>query len=615
MRDNEIRAAFIKHLLSDIKALEKMISDELIEDDIVRIGAEQEFCLVNDRWRPSRLSQEVLKTINDEHFTTELARYNLEINLDPTELKSNSFSILETQLKSLLGKADKAAKKHQNKVILTGILPTIGKKELGLDYLTPTHRYRKLNEVARELRGGDFELNLSGVDELSIRHDSVLFEGCNTSFQMHLQVPSFDFISSYNWAQAISGPVLSVCTNSPILLGRELWSETRIALFQQSIDMRATSRALRDRQARVTIGNHWASGTAVDIFKNDAALYRVIFTKEIENDSMDMLVAGKIPSLDALRLHNGTIYRWNRACYGVGNGKPHLRIENRYIPSGPSVLDQMANFAFWVGLMKGRPSSFDDMSSQMDFRDAKANFVNAARTGKDSALHWNGRQIPVPQLIEKELLPIAYTGLEKAGIDKVDIERFLTIIAHRASGQTASKWLVKNYRNLSKELKKDDAIVSVTKGIYEHQQKENWPVHQWPMLQRNTGETQTARLVSHIMSTQLFVVNETDLAELATSVMEWKEIHHVPVEDNSGDLCGLLTWTHLAKYKMMEATNDQLIVANIMTKDVVTVQPETEIAKAIQLMKKLEYGCMPVVQNKHLVGIITIKDVIPFDHD
>lgn len=615
MRDKDVRARFIKHLLSDIKSLETMIEQGMIEDDVVRIGAEQEFCLVTDQWRPSMNSQDVLNTISDDHFTTELARYNLEINLDPTELRDRCFSEVEQQLRALLAKATSAAKAHQNSVVLTGILPTIGKKELGFDYMTPSPRYRNLNEITREIRGGDFELNLSGVDELSIQHESVLFEACNTSFQTHLQIPSTDFISSYNWSQAIAGPVLSVCTNSPLLLGRELWSETRIALFQQSIDTRGSSRALRDRQARVTIGNHWASGSPVSIFKNDVALYNIILTREIARDSMDVLRSGEIPKLKALCLHNGTIYRWNRACYGVGGGKPHLRIENRYIPSGPTVIDQMANFAFWVGLMKGRPAQFDDMSSQMDFKDAKANFINAARTGKDSALHWKGHQVPVPQLIENEMLPLAYAGLEKCGIDKNDIERLLSIIAHRAKGQTASKWLIRNYRNLGKTLKQDDALLTVTEAIHKNQQTNDLPVHEWPMIDADAKRERTAHLVGHIMSTRLYIVNEHDLAQLATSVMEWKGIHHVPVENDDGDLCGLLTWTHLERYKKMEAIDEQLRVGEIMTRDVVTVHADTEIKKAIQLMKKLEYGCMPVVQNKHLVGIITIKDVLPFDND
>lgn len=611
--NKEQRAKFIKHLLNDIHALELMHEKDLIENDVMRIGSEQEFCLVNEKWRPAKNSESILKEINDPHFTTELARYNLEINLDPVEFEGRCFSLVREQLDTLLEKATKVAAKHKTKIVLTGILPSISKNEMAFDYMTPNPRYWNINDLTKELRGSDFELKLSGVDELSITHDSVLFEACNTSFQMHLQIPSYDFISSYNWAQIISGPVLSVSTNSPLLLGRELWSETRIALFQQSIDTRISSYALKDQQARVTLGSHWASGTAADIFKNDLAQYKVILASDIEEDSLNQLARGEIPKLKALNLYNSTIYRWNRACYGVGNGKPHLRIENRYIPAGPTIIDQMANFAFWTGLMAGRPTKFDDVASTLDFRDVKANFVKAARTGKDSSLHWEGQQVPIPDLVNKELLPIAYAGLEKVGIEKSERELLLGIIGKRTAGNTGTKWLVKNYRDLRKKVRQDDALLTLTKGIHENQ-KTRLPVHEWPMIE-NMEVHEDAQTVGHIMSTKLFVVNENDLAELATSIMEWKGVHHVPVENSSGDLSGLLTWTHMKHYKKMISPSDTLMVSDIMTKDTITVKPETEIKKAIELMKKLEYGCLPVVHGSHLIGIITIKDVIPFDND
>ena len=255
--DKKARAEFIRHLLIDVDALEYMLEKDLIEGDITRIGTEQEFCLVNDNWRPSNKSGEILSDIDDPHFTTEIAVFNLEINLDPVELKNNAFSLVEDQLKDLMKKAMMTAKKYDNKIILTGILPTISKKELEFKYMTPLQRYWMLNDMLKELRGTNFRLHLRGVDELFIKHDSVMFEGCNTSFQLHLQIAPNDFISSYNWAQAISGPLLGVCTNSPILLGRELWSETRIGLFQQSIDTRNSSFALENRQSRVSFSKEW----------------------------------------------------------------------------------------------------------------------------------------------------------------------------------------------------------------------------------------------------------------------------------------------------------------------------------------------------------------------
>lgn len=609
----ESRAKFTGNLLDDIKALELMLEKGLIENDIVRIGSEQEFCLLTDNWRPARSATKILKDLNDPHFTTEIACYNLEINLDPIELKKNCFSLVQAQLNHLLTKAADTAKKHGSRILLTGILPTISKNELQLEYMTPNTRYKVLNDMVKKYRGRDLDLHIRGVDELSIIHDSVLFEACNTSFQMHLQIPPNDFVSSYNWAQAISGPILGVCANSPLLLGRELWSETRIALFRQSVDTRSSSYALKDRQARVTFGKAWAFGSVAEMFKHDIARYNVMLLKNIETNSLSELEKGIIPKLQALNLHNSTIYRWNRPCYGVGGGKAHVRIENRYIPAGPSVIDQMSNFAFWVGLMMGRPSEFDDMPSKMDFRDASANFIKAARTGREAILVWQDKLISVRDLVTKELLPIAYSGLEKAGIDKEDIERLLMIIEQRAKGMTASKWQISNYRKLQKTMKPDDALVLLTQHIYQNQQGE-LPVHKWPMIENHPKMNKSSYLAGHIMSTQLFLVYENDLSSLATSVMSWKNIHHLPIENDKGELCGLLTWEHMKRFKEQGKYHDTSIVSDIMIKDVITVAPETTIEKVIGLMKENEIGCLPVVRDKHLVGIITNNDIIAFNN-
>lgn len=610
--DHTNRKKFISHLLSDISALEYMLRMNMIEDDVVRIGAEQEFCLVNDHWRPAITSGEILEEVNDPHFTTELARFNLEINLDPFELKDDCFSKVEQQLRSLLKKARDAASKHNTLVLLTGILPTISKNELAFDYMTPNPRYWALNDMIKDLRGSDFELYFKGVDELSIIHDSVLFEACNTSFQLHLQIPPDDFVRSYNWAQAISGPVLAVSTNSPLLLGRELWSETRIALFQQSIDTRTSAYSLQDQQARVTFGNAWSEGDITDIFKNDIAQYKVILSKDIEGDAMQELQNGRIPKLAALSLHNGTIYRWNRPCYGVGNGKAHLRIECRYIPSGPSIADEMANFAFWTGLMKSRPARLDDISAEMDFRDVKSNFIKAARTGKESVMIWEGSEYNASDLVLRELLPMAYEGLKTSGIDKTDIERLLTIIEKRVTGNTGSQWKVSNYRKLKKELKQDEALLSLTKAIYDNQWSDA-PVHEWGDVTKQTDKKRSDK-VDHIMSTHLFTVNENDPAELAISIMKWKNIHHVPVQDTSGRLSGLLTWTHVTE-QGTDPDNKEALVSEIMVRDVIITRPDEFIDTAIGIMKEHGIGCLPVVEHGRLVGIITDNDIKKLGHE
>ncbi|SMG13059.1 CBS domain-containing protein [Marivirga sericea] len=611
--NNALRTSFIEHLLTDIKSLEQMLEQGMIEDDITRIGAEQEFCLVNNNWRPSQKSVEILEAINDPHFTTELARYNLEINLDPIKLEGKCFSKYEKSLDLFLEKAATAAAEKENRVILAGILPTISKNELGMDFMTPSPRYYALNDTIKAHRGKDIDLRIRGIDQLSIIHDSVLFEACNTSFQMHLQIAPDDFISSYNWAQAISGPLLSICCNSPLLLGRELWSETRIALFQQSIDTRSSSFALKDQRARVTFGNAWVSGSIAEIFKDDIARYKLLIAREIEQNSSEELAKGNTPKLQALNLHNGTIYHWNRCCYGVGNGKAHVRIENRYIPAGPTVKDEIANFAFWIGMMMGRPKEFDDMESVMEFRDAKSNFIKAARTGKESVLRWKGEQYSARELITKELLPIARVGLERAKIAKEDIDYYLGIIEERLTKETASRWCIRNYRKLKQTHKKDDALLMLTKAMHANQ-KIGHVSHDWPEVDPSLEAHEAAYMAAHIMSTELFTVTENDLADLATSVMLWKNIHHLPVENKKGELCGLLTWSHLEKYRKDVGNTEALPVSDIMTKDIITVRPETTIENALVIMKKNSIGCVPVTHDQHMVGIITIDDILPYDN-
>ena len=608
------RSKFIKNLLDDLEVLQVLLEEGHIETAPIRIGAEQEFCLVTDQWRPAKSFQQILDELNDPHFTTELAQYNLELNMDPLELERNCFSAMEDRLRTYLNRAEEAANKFNCKTVLTGILPTISTNELELEFMTPADRYYMLNQRIKELRGGDFHIKLKGVDDLSINHDSVLFEACNTSFQMHLQIKPDDFVSSYNWAQAISGPVMGICVNSPMLLGRELWSETRIALFQQSIDTRYSSYALKNQVPRVTYGNEWSTGSILDIYKSDIVRHKAILAREIGSNSKEMMANGEIPKLEALCVFNGTIYRWNRPCYGVGNGKPHLRIENRYIPSGPSILDEVANFAFWVGLMHGRPEEFDDIHEKMDFRDAKNNFLKAARNGRQTVMVWRGEHISVRNLIEREFLPIAEQGLKKIGIDQADIDRYLSVIQKRTQTQTGSQWMVKNYRYLNSELKTDDALMALTKHIHQMQQK-NHPIHEWEDIKDRDSAHEDAHLVYHIMSTQLITINESDLAELAVRIMEWEDIHHLPVVNQQGDLTGLLTWRHIENFKQSSESTDDLKVSDIMIHDVFSVRPKTEISAAVKIMKRHEFGCLPVISGRELVGIITVEDVIKFVND
>ncbi len=613
--NEKTRLNFTRNLLDDLEALDQMLREGKIESGIVRIGAEQEFCLVNQNWRPAAKALPILKSIKDHHFTTELARYNLELNLDPVELTGDAFTRVENQLTRLLRKAEKAATEQNTKIVLTGILPSISTYELRKEFMTPMPRYRALNEMMRKLRGTHFHLHLSGVDELSIKHSSVMFEACNTSFQMHLQIEPEDFTSSYNWAQAISGPVLGLCVNSPLLLGRELWAETRIALFQQSIDTRGVTQTLRDQPSRIAFGDNWINGTIADIFKNEISRHKIILSKHIEENALEKLKSGDIPKLQAACLYNGTLYHWNRACYGVGNGKAHVRIENRYIPAGPTILDEMANFAFWVGLMSGRPSEFDHLPGKMSFKDAKANFIKAARTGSESIMAWMGEEIELNKLVLTRLLPIARQGLEKRKISKPDIDRLLAVIEARAQSHTAAQWMTRSYRKLRTALKPNDAVIALTKSIFDNQQT-GQPAHEWPRQSIPPIVQGAATKVGHIMTTQVVTAYMNDMAELTLRIMEWKNIHHLPIVDHKERLVGLLTWTHMQRFNKKKRMEDySMRVSEVMEPNVCTAEPSTPILEAIALMKEKAIGCLPVIQKKQLAGIITIKDVLEFDKD
>ena len=601
------KSDYIHQLVKDIDALDQMIKEDIVESTPIRIGAEQEFCLINSEYKPSKNALEVLKAIDDAHFTTEIGNYNLELNLDPFELKGNCFSQLATQLENLLCKAKEAASNFDTKILLTGILPTLTLKDIGVENMTPIQRYAVLNEAITESRLQDFNIHIKGVDELNLLHDSVMLEGCNTSFQMHLQVAPNDFIDSYNWAQAIAGPILSVCTNSPFLFGKELWSETRIALFTQSVDTRANSFLLNEKQSRVSFGAEWTQGSITDIFKDNIARFRSLVTSKYIKDSVDMLAQGEIPKLKALNLHNGTVYRWNRACYGVGNGKPHLRIENRYIPSGPTIADEIANMMLWVGVMLGQPKHLKKIHEVMNFKDAKSNFFNAARYGMATQFMWNNQFVPSHQLILDEFLPMAYKGLYSMGISPKDAEHYLGIIEKRVQSHSGAQWMTKSYRELLKTHKPFEAIQTLTSNIY-HKQEKGYPVSTWNVLSKYaTTPFDGEKLVKHKMSTDIFSVRADDSLELVLHIMQWKQINHMPVINDKRELIGLLSWKDL-KTILNDVDKLKASVNSMMITTLITINQYESVESAKLKMKAHNIHCLPVVKGKKLLGIITTND-------
>lgn len=607
---------FEKHLLKDIKAMERMLNEGWFDDKITRIGAEQELCIIDKNYRPAPLNIEILKKANNDSFTTEFAKFTAEINLTPRVFKGSCLSDMEKEIDDLLQQFSKAAAHFDAQPILTGILPTIRKYDITMENLTPYERYFALCKAINKLRGDVYELKIRGIDELIMKHDSPLLEACNTGFQVHLQVTGKEFVHMYNLAQAIAAPVLAASVSSPILFGKRLWQETRTALFQQSVDTRSTSDHLREFSPRVTFGNKWLEKSILEIYREDIVRYRVLLSTELTEDVMKKIDSGVVPQLEALNIHNSTIYRWNRPCYGISEGKAHLRIENRIFPSGPSLIDEMANAAFWLGLMNGFKDEVKDVTQLMTFDHAKTNFANAAQHGLDAKFTWfNNKKISTQRLILKELLPIAEAGLQNAKVNKKDIDKYLNVIRGRVdSGMTGAHWMLDAHAKLTKNTTGEDALTIITAGILKNQKK-NIPVEKWklPSVKDGVKLDHNTLLVEEFMGRDLFTVQPNDIIALVSEIMDWQKIKYVAVENENGNLVGLVTARLLLKhYKDSEYldSDEPIPVKSLMIKNPITIKPESTIKEAMEKLQKHGIGCLLVVKGKRLVGIITSENFL-----
>lgn len=559
---------------------------------------------------------EVLDTLNDEHFTTELARFNVEFNLDPMPFGDDCLSRLEASINEYMAKVRHAARQHNSQVVLTGILPTLQKPDLSLDNMTPMPRYAALNNALTSIRGGHYEFRFTGTDDLIIKHDTVMLESCNTSFQVHFQVSAEEFSRFYNIAQAVAAPILAAAVNSPLLFGRRLWKETRIALFQQAVDTRSASLQLQERKARVSFGTHWIKDSVVEIFQEDIARFRVILGREIDEDPFDMLDRGEVPKLDALQLHNGTVYRWTRPCYGMTNGVPHLRIENRILPAGPTPRDEVANAAFWFGLISGMLEEYGDITKVMDFDDARTNFFAAASRGLQAQFTWlDGKTITAQDLICKRLLPLARNGLKQAQIRDSDIDLYLGIIEERIRAeQTGSEWLLKSLAHMKDRDNISERLTAVTEATIRNQET-GAPVHTWPLatLDDAGGWQKNYQRVDQYMTTDVFTVHEDETIDLVACLMDWAHIRHVPVEDDDGCLVGLVSYRSLLRalaQDLPRRSADPIPARDIMHRDPIHIQPHTTTLDAIDTMRRERVACLPVVDDHRLVGIITEHDFV-----
>lgn len=618
VKDNKQMQKFVKSLLSDVRALEYMLENDWFEDDIARIGAEQEMVMIhNDSYKPASIAMEALEKMKDFPWVeTELAKFNLETNLEPRVYTGTCFSDLHKENSDKLNKIQEVLDTMDVSLVLTGILPTLRKYHLSLDYLTPKKRYFALMEAINDqLIGSNYELTLSGIDELKLKHDSPLLEACNTSFQVHLQVSSKEFVKKYNIAQALTAPIIAVSANSPIVFGKRLWHESRIALFQQALDTRSSHDHMRERSPRVTFGKDWLDTSVLEIYREDIMRHRVLLSSDVEENSGAMIRNGEVPKLRALQVHNSTVYRWNRPCYGISdNGKPHLRIECRVIPSGPTVADEVANACFWIGMMEGMSLEVNDIRDCLSFEDVVDNFDKASKYGLDSKFTWfDDSKIAAKDLILDKLLPIARKGLESKNIVKKDIDYYLGIIEARVKAHmTGARWMLRSFTELKKQTSSDQALAALTSTIIENQISGKL-VHEWetPKPTQIRDYKPSHLLVSEFMNTDLVTIHESDIVELVAEMMDWKGLKHIPVEDAKGNFTGLVSKTTIFKHYIKNRFSKKtFVVRDIMIDEPITVDESASIADAMQIMKNKKVGCLPVVKSNELVGMINTMDLL-----
>ncbi len=611
--EGERQREFMSAILSDLRALERMIAEDKFDQGVRRIGAEQEMFLIDDHWRPAKGVLKLIERLRDSHYTTELGMFQMEANCDAQEFRADGIAKMHAQLDDLVDRARAMAGELGMGVVLMGILPTMRKSDLGLDNMVPSARYTTLNKIITALRGGKFQFSIKGLDELIIDHDSVMLEACNSSFQFHLQVTPNEFARFYNIAQVVLGPVMSVSTNSPIVFGRRLWAETRIALFRQAVDSRNKTHHIRETEARVSFGTRWVRQSVLEIFREDIARFRALVGTDLDEDPMKMLDRGEIPQLKALRLHNGSIYRWNRACFGITEGKPHLRIENRVMPAGPSTIDEMANGAFWAGLMVEIGAREEDITKRIDFDQAASNFYTAAREGIGSHFTWlDHEEISARELVLERLLPLAEAGLRRQAVNEEDIKRYLGVVDERVrTGRTGARWQLSSWNSLrdrSTPVERANALVAATA----QRQLTRRPVSDWERArldEANTSKGNYAR-VENYMTTDLFTVQADDAIEMVANLMIWERIRHVAVEDSDHRLVGLLTQRAVLRFVLGGGSTLRTPVSAIMKVDVATVGPDTPTVDALRLMRRLQVACLPVVQDERLVGIVTDADFL-----
>lgn len=481
--DGADRARFRTRLAACQGVLERMLAEDRFEKGRKLAGVELELVLIDPRGRPAMVNREVLDRIASADFQTELGLFNLEVNIAPHKLVASVFSELAEEIGTALNYADRVAATCGARVAMIGILPTLDTEHMVRENFSADDRYVLLNDQLVQERGEDFHLRIDGPEPLERTFRTILPESCCTSVQFHLQVTPEGFAPAWNAAQAIAGVQVALGANSPFLFGRRLWHETRIALFEQATDVRPAELAAQGVRPRVWFGERWIQGPA-ELFRENLTFFTALLPRLGLEEPDAVLDSGRIPHLPELRLHNGTIYRWNRPVYDVARGKPHLRVENRVLPAGPTVLDVLANAAFFYGLVRALSEQDTPVWRRLSFAAARNNLRAGARDGINAGLLWPGRgETPAADLVLDELLPLAAHGLDRWRIDPLERDLYLGIIEARArTRRNGAVWQIEQVEHLEQRhgLSRSAALAAMVPR-YAELAHGGEPAHTWPV--------------------------------------------------------------------------------------------------------------------------------------
>ncbi|WP_040160787.1 glutamate-cysteine ligase family protein [Mobilicoccus massiliensis] len=485
---NTQRQQYREKVRQNLDVFERMLAVSSFDPGRFMTGMEMEFSLLDENLDPAFRNAEVLEAIDDDSFVHELARFNIEVNVDPRSLEGDGLSTLEKDVVQALGEAGRAAQSVGARLAMIGILPTIMVSHVTDDgWMSTPNRYSALNDAIMRARGEDMFIDISGPsgERVSVYADSIGPEAACTSMQLHLQVAPADFAAYWNAAQALAGPQLAIAANSPFFAGQMLWHETRIPLFTQAADTRSVELVNQGVRPRVDFGDRWIT-SIFDLFEDNVRYFPALLPEISDVDPIEQLEQGEPPDLAELRLHNGTIYRWNRPIYDTAGGRPHLRVENRVLPAGPTITDVIANAAFYYGVLVYLAREDRPVWTQMSFSAASTNFRHGARDGMSARLYWPGySSISPDELVLRHLLPLAQEGLSTLGVDADVRDHYLSVIEGRAlSRQNGASWQRDTVLALEQSgLDRAEALRRML-AIYLDLSEANEPVHTWEIPQR-----------------------------------------------------------------------------------------------------------------------------------